>query len=58
MNHLDAIAEVLKSVNAPMSCKDLADEVIRWGLITEYGKTLHASFWPARGRVRGIIDFK
>lgn len=44
MSHLDAIAEVLKAVNVPMSCRDLADEVICRGLITEYGKTLHASF--------------
>ena len=43
MNHLDAIAEVLKDAQMPMSCKALANEVIQRGLIAKYGKTLHAS---------------
>lgn len=43
MNHLDAIEEVLKKARMPMSCKELADEVIRLGLVAKHGKTLHAS---------------
>lgn len=43
MNHLDAVAEVLKKSRISMSCKELASEVIRLGLVAKYGKTLHAS---------------
>ena len=44
MNHLEVIEAVLKGAAEPMSAKSIADEAIRSGLITEYGKTLHSSF--------------
>lgn len=44
MKHLDAIETVLRAAAEPMSAKAIADEAIRKGLITEYGKTLHSSF--------------
>ena len=44
MKHLDAIEAVLRAAAEPMSAKAIADEAIRKGLITEYGKTLHSSF--------------
>lgn len=44
MNHLDAIEAVLKGTGVPMSCKEIAAEVIQQGLIADYGKTLDASF--------------
>lgn len=43
MKHLDAIETVLRAAAEPMSAKAIADEAIRRGLITEYGKTLHSS---------------